>query len=85
MTLLALLSKVMEYCYLKKAKAQAKRYHARIARVITTGKNGATKYYLYEFMDELGLKVRGACHVSGTAGKCGKCAGYGWRKSRYLV
>ena len=56
MTLLALLSKVMEYRYLKKAKAQAKRYHARIARVITTGKNGATKYYLYEFMDELGRK-----------------------------
>ena len=46
MTLLALLSKVMEYCYLKKAKAQAKRYHARIARVITTGKNGANSYYL---------------------------------------
>lgn len=56
MTLLALLSKVMQYRYLKKAKAQAKRYHARIARVITTGKNGATKYYLYEFMDELGRK-----------------------------
>ena len=56
MTLLALLSKVMEYRYLKKAKAQAKRYHARIARVITTGKNGATKYYLYEFMDELGRR-----------------------------
>ena len=56
MTLLALLSKVMEYRYLKKAKAQAKRYHAKIARVITTGKNGATKYYLYEFMDELGRK-----------------------------
>ena len=56
MTLLALLSKVMEYCYLKKAKAQAKRYHARIARVITTGKNGANSYYLYEFVDELGRK-----------------------------
>lgn len=56
MTLLALLSKVMEYRYLKKAKAQAKRYHARIVRVITTGKNGATKYYLYEFMDELGRR-----------------------------
>ena len=56
MTLLALLSKVMEYRYLKKAKAQAKRYHAKIARVITTGKNGATKYYLYEFMDELGRR-----------------------------
>lgn len=56
MTLLALLSKVMEYRYLKKAKAQAKRYHARIARVITTGKNGATKYYLYEFMNELGRR-----------------------------
>lgn len=56
MTLLALLSKVMEYRYLKKAKARAKRYHAKIVRVITTGKNGATKYYLYEFMDELGRR-----------------------------
>lgn len=56
MTLLALLSKVMEYRYLKKVKARAKRYHAKIVRVITTGKNGATKYYLYEFMDELGRR-----------------------------
>ena len=38
MTLLASSSKVMEYRYLKKAKARAKRYHAKIVRVITTGK-----------------------------------------------
>ena len=55
-TLLLLLSKVIEYRYLKKVRAQAKRYHAKIARVITTGKNGANSYYLYEFVDELGRK-----------------------------
>lgn len=55
-TILLLVNRVMEYRYLGKVKSHAKRYHARIVRIIETGKNGATKYYLYEFMDELGRR-----------------------------
>ena len=57
MTLLALLSKVMEYRYLKKAKAQAKRYHAKIARVMKQpGKRQRPNIICMSSWSELGRK-----------------------------